>query len=256
MSLGGQPYHFEPLDILRSLSVAGRLETPRTMQVVAPSRCYLVLLWQFYLVFPPCDRCSSDRRAFLAVCFAVGVGSRTLAFAHAPFGAFDANATVLYAVPPVALPGSACWLRRAGAGPCATAGRPSRGPLCPGIPPGGRRRLARCRRQPAGHHRGVDRPCPAYAPRVTRVVGRLRRGVGGTSARTNDDVGGTEGAVAARRSGLPATRRGHARRVRRGIADLTGPLLPVYVAAALVLTKPWDPLPAWCAARWWPVTGQ
>ena len=38
MRLGGQPYHFEPLDILRSLSVAGRLETPRTMQWW-PRRC-------------------------------------------------------------------------------------------------------------------------------------------------------------------------------------------------------------------------
>jgi hypothetical protein len=39
-----------------------------------------------------------------------------------------------------------------------------------------------------------------------------------------------------------------------GMRELTWPLLPVYVAAALVVTKAWDPLPAWCASRLWPAS--
>ncbi len=45
-------YHFQWADILRSLSVVGRLHDLRTMQVVAPSFWYVVLLMQLYLAFP------------------------------------------------------------------------------------------------------------------------------------------------------------------------------------------------------------
>jgi hypothetical protein len=39
-----------------------------------------------------------------------------------------------------------------------------------------------------------------------------------------------------------------------GVPELTWPLLPVYVAAVLVVTRTWDPLPAWCASRGWPAS--
>jgi hypothetical protein len=71
------------------------------MQVVAPSMWYLMLIAQFYVVFPVLRWLlhRTGPAAFLAVCFAIAVGTRALAFTYAPFGAFDANATVLYALP-------------------------------------------------------------------------------------------------------------------------------------------------------------
>jgi peptidoglycan/LPS O-acetylase OafA/YrhL len=99
--LAGRPYQFEWLDLLRSLSVVGRLETPRTMQVIAPSMWYLVLIAQFYLLFP-WMRTLLQRAGplpFLAICIAVMSAARTLVLAYAPLGAFDANAALLYALP-------------------------------------------------------------------------------------------------------------------------------------------------------------
>ena len=73
MLLGGQPYRFEWLDIVRSASIVGRLESPRTMQVVAPSMWYLVLIAQLYLLFP-WMRALLDRTGplrFVALCMAI-----------------------------------------------------------------------------------------------------------------------------------------------------------------------------------------
>ncbi|MCL4813701.1 MAG: acyltransferase, partial [Vicinamibacteraceae bacterium] len=99
--LAGAGYRVEWLDPLRSLSVLGRLESPRAMQVVAPSLWYVILLVQFYLVFPPL-RAIMDRLGpswFLALAAVVTFSARAFAFEHAPFGAFDANQTVVSFIP-------------------------------------------------------------------------------------------------------------------------------------------------------------
>ncbi len=99
--LGRTPYRFEWLDLLRSLSVVGRLEDPRTMQVVAPSLWYLMLVAQLYLVFPWLRR-MLDRLGpvwFLIVCGGATVVGRALVFEHPPLEAFDANATVICFLP-------------------------------------------------------------------------------------------------------------------------------------------------------------
>jgi peptidoglycan/LPS O-acetylase OafA/YrhL len=126
MRLGAQPYHFEPLDILRSLSIGGRLETPRTMQVVAPSMWYLMLIAQFYVVFPVLRWLlhRTGPAAFLAVCFAIAVGTRALAFTYAP----SVRSTRM---PPCSMPSRAACFPLHSA--CSLPAR-SRAPLCsPGL---------------------------------------------------------------------------------------------------------------------------
>lgn len=95
------PYRFEWVDLPLSLSVAGRLATTRTMQVVAPSLWYVLLILQFYVVFPFLRRLLEriGPIAFLAVCAAVMCGGRALVFAGVTWPGFDQNGTLLYFVP-------------------------------------------------------------------------------------------------------------------------------------------------------------
>ena len=56
-----------------------------------------------------------------------------------------------------------------------------------------------------------------------------------------------------RRAGLSEVRGGHAHGERCGVGlrPLTWWLLPFYLGTALIVTRLWDLLPAWCASRVW-----
>jgi len=95
------PYAFEWLDLVRSASVLGRFEDARAMQVVAPSLWYVVLLGQLYLVFPLLR--AVLRRIgpwwFLAAAAAITWGGRSAAFRHPVVPGFDAVQTVIHFIP-------------------------------------------------------------------------------------------------------------------------------------------------------------
>lgn len=96
-----EPYRIEGLDLLRSLSVVGRLQDPRTMQVVAPSLWYLVLVAQLLLVLPWLRRLHAalgGARMIVLAIVATAAG-RAWVFAAPPLATFDANATVITFLP-------------------------------------------------------------------------------------------------------------------------------------------------------------
>ena len=99
--LAHAPYVFEWGDLLRSLSVVGRFGDPRTMQVVAPSLWYLVLVAQVYVVFPAMRRLMVRLGAvrFLLAATAFTCVARALAFSVPLVPTFDPNATVICFLP-------------------------------------------------------------------------------------------------------------------------------------------------------------
>lgn len=99
--LAHERYPFEWLDLLRSAAVVGRLESPRTMQVVAPSLWYLVLVGQLYLVFPLL-RAALLRWGpvlFLAGAAGVTIGLRAAVSHHPVLPGFDPAQTVTCFLP-------------------------------------------------------------------------------------------------------------------------------------------------------------
>lgn len=99
--LAGEPYRFYWADVIRSVSVVGRLADQRAMQVVAPSLWYLVLVGQLLLVFPWLRRLHQrvGTTAFLLVSLCVTWVGRVGVFAVDPLPGFDANATVICFLP-------------------------------------------------------------------------------------------------------------------------------------------------------------
>jgi peptidoglycan/LPS O-acetylase OafA/YrhL len=100
--LAGAPYQFAWLDVLRSLSLAGRLEDARAMQVVAPSLWYIVLVAQLLVVFPLLRRLHGmlGGPALVVLAAAVSWAGRAWAFGvEEPIPGFDANATVICFLP-------------------------------------------------------------------------------------------------------------------------------------------------------------
>lgn len=99
--LAGEPYPFLWFDVVRSLSVVGRLADQRAMQVVAPSLWYLVLVGQLLLVFPWLQRLhrALGTSTFLLASVAVTWAGRAWVFAVEPLPGFDANATVICFLP-------------------------------------------------------------------------------------------------------------------------------------------------------------
>jgi peptidoglycan/LPS O-acetylase OafA/YrhL len=99
--LAGTRYLLEPLDIVRSFSIVGRFQNQRTIQVVAPSMWYVVLVLQAYCMFPMLRaflaRLGSVR--FFLVMIAITCFGRWLVFRYAFFPSFDPNATVIYFIP-------------------------------------------------------------------------------------------------------------------------------------------------------------
>jgi len=99
--LSRAPYRLEPLDMIWSFSIVGRFQGLRTMQLIAPSMWYVVLVLQAYCVFPAL-------RALLArlgpVWFFLGIIGvtclgRWLVFRYDPFPSFGPNAAVMYLLP-------------------------------------------------------------------------------------------------------------------------------------------------------------
>jgi hypothetical protein len=117
--LAREVYRFEWADILRSLSVIGRLEDGRAMQVVAPSLWYVILLGQFYFGFPwlrgLLDRVGAWKTLVLAS--VVMVAARYLALWHPGMPHLDPGQALAYALPcrlvaPVAGMIAARWVSR------------------------------------------------------------------------------------------------------------------------------------------------
>lgn len=99
--LGRAPYRFEPLDIIRSLSIFGRFEDGRTMQVIAPSMWYVLLVLQAYCVFPALRallaRLGTFR--FLTATFAITWLVRGLAFGYPPAMSVDGQSLAVGLLP-------------------------------------------------------------------------------------------------------------------------------------------------------------
>lgn len=251
--LAGGPYAFEWLDLLRSASVLGRFESPRAMQVVAPSLWYVVLLLQLYLVFPLL-RASMRRLGawwFLAAAAAVTWGGRAAVFRHPFLPGFDAPPTVTYFIPfrllaPAVGMVAARWADRLAVpprrrlllllSPFAAAGVLvgawlSRRMNTPGTWAGllgGALPLAVCL------------PALWLLASAAGRVGRLRdllswAGRHSLSLLVAQDL---------LRLGV-----GTLLVFRGGLADLTWPLAPVYLALALLVARAWHPLPQAVANR-------
>jgi hypothetical protein len=99
--LARAPYTVEPFDILRSLSVFGRFHDLRTMQVVAPSMWYVLLVLQAYCLFPFLRQLLTRMGP---VWFLVAIGGTTilgrwLVERAGGVGTFTAHEAVVYLVP-------------------------------------------------------------------------------------------------------------------------------------------------------------
>lgn len=95
------PYVFEWSDILRSLSVVGRFEDTRSMQVISPSMWYILLALQAYCLFPALRRTLARIGPFwfvLLMCAVTWIG-RWLVFRYDPLPSFDPNSTVIHLLP-------------------------------------------------------------------------------------------------------------------------------------------------------------
>lgn len=122
--LARTPYHFEWADVARSVSIVGRLESTRTMQVMAPSLWYVILILQLYLAFPLL-RWLLNRVGpvwFVAICTAIMFGGRSLVFAGWIWPGFDLASTLLYVLPlrlfgPALGMVTARWIERVSAPP-------------------------------------------------------------------------------------------------------------------------------------------
>jgi peptidoglycan/LPS O-acetylase OafA/YrhL len=98
--LGRLPYHFDWLDVVRSLSIVGRLSSEH-IQAIAPSLWYVLLIAQVYLMFPLL-RWSRDRMGtgmFVAVCVFVTWVARAGVFWIGPVPGFNEVESVVYFAP-------------------------------------------------------------------------------------------------------------------------------------------------------------
>lgn len=99
--LARTPYRFEWLDLVRSMSILGRFQDARTIQVVAPSMWYIALVLQLYVIFPFL-RAALKRVGpwwFLAGCATVMWAGRAIVLRHPPFAGFDGPATAVCFLP-------------------------------------------------------------------------------------------------------------------------------------------------------------
>ena len=123
--LGRGLYHFEWVDVVRSLSVVGRLQDTRTMQVVAPSLWYVLLAMQLYLVFPLLRWLMNrlGRWLFLGICLATMCLARQYVLNGGwLWPGFGASGTLIYFLPfrllgPALGMVAATWVRPAGLQP-------------------------------------------------------------------------------------------------------------------------------------------
>lgn len=94
-------YHFEWIDIVRSLSLAGRLTDARAMQVVSPSLWYVVLAAQLYLVFPLLRWLMGKlgRWLFLGICLATMCIARQYVLHGQALPGFSMSGTLIYFLP-------------------------------------------------------------------------------------------------------------------------------------------------------------
>ncbi len=99
--LGRGPYHFEWADVARSLSVVGRLQGARSMQVVAPSLWYVLLVIQMYLAFPLLRWLMGrlGRWPFLGTCLVTMCLARWYVLNGAEWPGFGASGTLVHFLP-------------------------------------------------------------------------------------------------------------------------------------------------------------
>jgi len=112
-------YHFEWGDLVRSLSVVGRLHDTRAMQVVAPSLWYVLLAMQLYLVFPLLRWLMErlGRWTFLGLCLAIMCIARHWVLNGWALRGFGISGTLIYFLPfrlvgPALGMVGATWLRQ------------------------------------------------------------------------------------------------------------------------------------------------
>jgi peptidoglycan/LPS O-acetylase OafA/YrhL len=256
--LAREAYRFEWADILRSLTVVGRLENGRTMQVVSPSLWYIVLIGQLYVVFPwlraLLDRFGAWKTlaastVFMLIC-------RYLALRHPGLPDFDPGQALAYALPcrlaaPVAGMIAARWVSRAAAWPSlspgalATALVPASALVVAGIWLAG----VMSSGPTFGFLAGPTLSMLVGLPGLLLVaacmlevpgLGRLLRWTGQRSFSllvAQDLLRFVTGTLLA--TGVP-------------MAGLTPYAMPVYIALALGVTAVWDPLQARFGLFLWP----
>jgi peptidoglycan/LPS O-acetylase OafA/YrhL len=99
--LASAPYYFEWGDIVRSISVIGRFENTRTMQVVAPSLWYVVLVAQFYVLFPAMRALLARLGPwrFVAAAWGLTCAGRWLVYRLGPVPGFEVASTLVSFLP-------------------------------------------------------------------------------------------------------------------------------------------------------------
>jgi peptidoglycan/LPS O-acetylase OafA/YrhL len=249
-------YLVEPLDIIRSFSIVGRFESPRTMQVVAPSMWYVVLVLQAYCVFPLLRALLSRLgpvRFFLAALAFTWLG-RWLEFRYSFVPGFDPNAAVIYFLPFRLLPLALGMVASRWA---------------PALRATPRRAVALALAGPAI----VVVLAAVWASDYSNSP-RALIGVVGPTAPLVLALPGLW-AIAAAASALPALRRlltwtgrhsiailvvqdplrfavGTALALGIRLGESTWWIAPGYIAASLLLAWAWSPVPTWVSNRLWP----
>jgi len=254
--LAHAPYRFEWLDLLRSASVAGRFQDARSMQVVAPSLWYVMLLGQLYLAIPLL-RIAQRRLGpwrFLALAAVITWAGRLAVLHYVTVPGFDSLQTVTCFLPFRLLPpaagmvaalakdrlfrspgGAWLWLLSPPAAGCLLAAAwisldlnaPGTWvtllggtlPLAVALPALWSLALASAGVRPL---RDVLTWAGQHSLSLLVVQDFLRLGTGTLLS------------------------------ARGELSDLTWPLAPAYLALALLLTRAWHPFPRAAADRLWP----
>jgi len=89
--LAGSPYLFVPEDVVRSATVAGRFQSPASVQVVSPSLWYIALVAQFYVAYPLMRWLHARLGAagFLVACTVTMLACRAAVLNGLAIGTFD-----------------------------------------------------------------------------------------------------------------------------------------------------------------------
>lgn len=89
--LAGSPYLFVPEDVVRSATLVGRFQSPASVQVVSPSLWYIALVAQFYLAYPLMRWMLARLGAagFLVACTLAMLACRAAVLHGVPMGTFD-----------------------------------------------------------------------------------------------------------------------------------------------------------------------
>jgi peptidoglycan/LPS O-acetylase OafA/YrhL len=255
--LAGLPYRFEPLDLIRSFSIVGRLTSARAMQVVAPSLWYVLLVLQVYLAFPLLRHAlrGLGRVRFLVLCLLVTWAGRALLFRLAPLAAVDPGAASVYWLPFRLAPLVLGMVAAARARPLLR--RPPAPSRALALAAPGLVLLAAA--AALGAHANAPGTLPgALGPIVPMMLGLPALWSLAAASQTVPKVAGLVAGAGRRSLSILVVQdvlrfaAGSAIALRFDVSARLLVLGPLYLAVALALARLWDPLPRRLADRFWP----